>query len=134
MISVVRHARENGIPFLGICLGFQMATVEFARHVCNLANANSAEMDKGTPYPVVGLLPEQIRLFSGPGCPVCVTPNSDIDLAIALSRQEDVILVTFGDMMRVPAGLGSLADAKATRAYAILPSQVAERLRVLLGL
>ena len=53
-------------------------------------------------YGIKGILPEQIRLISGPGCPVCVTPNNDIDLAIAVSRQKDVIIATFGDMMRVP--------------------------------
>lgn len=60
-----------------------------------------------------GLLPEQIKLLSGPGCPVCVTPNQDIDLAIALSRQKDVILATFGDMMKVPGSTSSLQKEKA---------------------
>jgi len=64
-------------------------------------------------YGIRGILPEQIRLISGPGCPVCVTPNEDIDLAIALSRQEDVIIVTFGDMMRVPGSTSSLQKEKA---------------------
>ena len=64
-------------------------------------------------YGIRALLPEQIRLISGPGCPVCVTPNQDIDLAIALSRQSDVILVTFGDMMRVPGSTSSLQKEKA---------------------
>jgi hydrogenase expression/formation protein HypD len=64
-------------------------------------------------YGIRALLPEQIRLISGPGCPVCVTPNQDIDLAIALSRHPDVILVTFGDMMRVPGSTSSLQKEKA---------------------
>ncbi len=64
-------------------------------------------------YGIRGLLPEQIRLISGPGCPVCVTPNSDIDLAIALCRQKDVILTTFGDMMKVPGSTSSLQKEKA---------------------
>jgi hydrogenase expression/formation protein HypD len=64
-------------------------------------------------YGIRGLLPEHIRLLSGPGCPVCVTPNKDIDLAIALSRQKDVIIVTFGDMMRVPGSTSSLQKEKA---------------------
>lgn len=64
-------------------------------------------------YGIRSLLPEQIRLLSGPGCPVCVTPNNDIDLAIALSRQKDIIIVTFGDMMRVPGSTSSLQKEKA---------------------
>jgi hydrogenase expression/formation protein HypD len=64
-------------------------------------------------YGIRSLLPAHIRLLSGPGCPVCVTPNNDIDLAIALSRQKDVIIVTFGDMMRVPGSTSSLQKEKA---------------------
>jgi CTP synthase len=58
-INAARIARERGIPFLGICLGMQLAVVDFARHVVGLAGANSAEFDPETPYPVVDLLPEQ---------------------------------------------------------------------------
>jgi hydrogenase expression/formation protein HypD len=64
-------------------------------------------------YGIRTVLPEQIRLLSGPGCPVCVTPNSDIDFAVALTRQKDVTLVTFGDMMRVPGSTSSLQKEKA---------------------
>jgi len=64
-------------------------------------------------YGIRGILPEQIRLISGPGCPVCVTPNHDIDLAIAVSRQKDVIIATFGDMMKVPGSTSSLQREKA---------------------
>ncbi|HRY60118.1 MAG TPA: CTP synthase (glutamine hydrolyzing) [Patescibacteria group bacterium] len=58
-IECVRYARENGIPYLGLCLGFQIALIEFARNVCGLKNANSTEMNKETPYPVVDILPGQ---------------------------------------------------------------------------
>ncbi len=58
-INAARIARERGIPFLGICLGMQLAVVDFARHVVGMAGANSAEFDRETPYPVVDLLPEQ---------------------------------------------------------------------------
>jgi CTP synthase len=58
-VEAARIAREKGIPFLGICLGMQVAVVEFARHVCGMDGANSAEFDPETPYPVVDLLPEQ---------------------------------------------------------------------------
>ena len=50
---------RNKIPFFGICLGMQMAVVEYARHVCGMERANSSEFDEKTPYPVIDLLPEQ---------------------------------------------------------------------------
>jgi CTP synthase len=58
-IEAVRYARENDVPFLGLCLGFQMAVVEHARHVLGLDGAHSAEIDPDTPHPVIDLLPEQ---------------------------------------------------------------------------
>ncbi|MGV3619007.1 MAG: CTP synthase [Fimbriimonas sp.] len=58
-IEAIRYARDTGLPFLGICLGLQMAVIEFARNVCGLAGANSEEMDPNPPYPVIHLLPEQ---------------------------------------------------------------------------
>jgi CTP synthase len=58
-IETVRYARENDIPFLGICLGMQMAVIEYARNVLNLKNANSTEMDPKTPYPVIDIMEEQ---------------------------------------------------------------------------
>ncbi|KAF0181060.1 MAG: hydrogenase expression/formation protein HypD [Nitrospirae bacterium] len=60
-----------------------------------------------------GLLPDGLRLLSGPGCPVCVTSIKDVDKAIALAQRTDVILATYGDMMRVPGGKLSLSGAKA---------------------
>ncbi len=61
-VEAVRHARENGVPFLGLCLGFQMAVVEHARNVLGLEGANSAELDPDTPHPVIDILPEQKEL------------------------------------------------------------------------
>jgi len=58
-VMAARIAREHGVPFLGICLGMQMAVVEFARHVTGMEGANSAEFDPETPFPVIDLLPEQ---------------------------------------------------------------------------
>ena len=57
-IKAIQYARENGIPYLGICLGMQLATIEFARNVCGLAGANSTEFDPDTPHPVVALITE----------------------------------------------------------------------------
>ena len=61
-IKAVRHARENGIPFLGICFGMQLACCEFARHVAGCEGANSREVDSNTPHPVIDLLPGQVEL------------------------------------------------------------------------
>jgi CTP synthase len=58
-IAAVRFARENKIPFFGICYGMQLAVVEFARHVCGLAGASSSEIDPQSPHPVVDLMPDQ---------------------------------------------------------------------------
>ncbi len=58
-IAATRFARERSVPFLGICLGMQIAVIEYARHVCAMDGANSSEFDPETPYPVIDLLPEQ---------------------------------------------------------------------------
>lgn len=58
-ITAIRYARENNIPYLGICFGFQLAAVEFARNVLGLENANSIELNENTPHPVIDILPEQ---------------------------------------------------------------------------
>ncbi|MDK2912329.1 MAG: synthase, partial [Methanolobus sp.] len=58
-IMAIRYARENDIPYLGLCLGMQLSVVEFARHVVGMENANSTEFDENTPYPVIDILPEQ---------------------------------------------------------------------------
>lgn len=58
-IAAIRYVRENGIPFFGICLGMQMAVIEYARNVLGLESAHSVEMDKSTPHPVIHLMEDQ---------------------------------------------------------------------------
>ena len=58
-ITTIKYARENKVPFFGICLGMQLAAVEFARNVCGLTGAHSSELDPNTPYPIINLLPDQ---------------------------------------------------------------------------
>jgi CTP synthase len=58
-IATVKYARENGVPYLGICFGMQMAVIEFARHVCGLDGANSTEVNPDTPHPVIHLMSDQ---------------------------------------------------------------------------
>ncbi len=62
MIMAARYARENKIPYFGICLGMQMAVVDYARNVCGFKDANSSEFNAKTPYPVIDLLPEQRKV------------------------------------------------------------------------
>ncbi|MCL2088635.1 MAG: CTP synthase [Oscillospiraceae bacterium] len=66
-ITACRYARENDIPFLGICLGMQIAVIEFARHVCSLDNANSGEFDETTEHPVIDLMSGQAGMIGSGG-------------------------------------------------------------------
>ncbi|MFH1480714.1 MAG: CTP synthase (glutamine hydrolyzing), partial [Pseudomonadota bacterium] len=66
-IEVIRAAREKDVPFLGLCLGLQLAVIEFARNVCDLPGANSTEIDPNTPYPVIDILPEQKTIVNKGG-------------------------------------------------------------------
>ncbi len=58
-IEAIKYARENNIPYFGICLGMQLMTIEYARNVINLKNANSLEFDENTPYPIITMMEEQ---------------------------------------------------------------------------
>ena len=62
MIAAIQYARESGIPYLGICLGMQMAVVEFARHVLGWEDANSTEFDPAVRRPVIDLMPDQVSV------------------------------------------------------------------------
>jgi CTP synthase len=62
-LLTIKYAHEHGIPYLGLCLGMQLAVVEYARNVCNLKNAHSTEADKKTPYPVIDFIPEQVKIL-----------------------------------------------------------------------
>ncbi|MCE9591789.1 MAG: CTP synthase [Planctomycetes bacterium] len=81
-IACVQHCREQGLPYLGICLGFQMAVIEFARNVCGLTTAGSTEFDAKCPHPVIDILPEQKKIegLGGNmrlgGKDVLITPNT----------------------------------------------------------
>lgn len=63
-IATIKYARENKIPYLGLCLGMQLAVVEYARNVCGLKDANSTEVDKTTPYPVIDFIPDQVKIIT----------------------------------------------------------------------
>ncbi|UFJ40205.1 CTP synthase [Brevibacillus humidisoli] len=86
-VVATRYARERKIPFLGICLGMQVAVIEFARHVAGMAGANSSEIDPETKYPVIDLLPEQKEVENKGGTmrlgvdPTKVLPGSRLEQA-----------------------------------------------------
>jgi CTP synthase len=86
-IAAARHARERGIPYLGLCLGMQVAAVEFARNILGLAGANSAEFDPETPHPVIALLDSQRQITRLGGTmrlgafPCRLAPNSLVHAA-----------------------------------------------------
>ncbi len=62
-VKAIQYARENDIPFLGLCYGMQLAVVEFARNVCEMKDANTTEVNEKTPYPVIDILPSQKKLM-----------------------------------------------------------------------
>jgi CTP synthase len=84
-IATVRHARENNIPYLGICLGMQVAVIEYARNVAGLAKANSTEFDKQSPHPVIALITEWI---SAEGITEKRDENADLGGTMRLGGQE----------------------------------------------
>ena len=67
MIEAIRYARETGMPFFGICLGMQMATIEFARHACGIEDATSSEFDPDGSNPVIALMPDQVGVLAKGG-------------------------------------------------------------------
>ena len=77
-----------------------------------------------TKYGLMDILPKKIELIHGPGCPVCVTPKHIIDSAILMAKQRDIILCTFGDMMRVPGSFNDLLQEKAVEDAVVGNAQV----------
>lgn len=66
-IKAIKYCREKKVPYFGLCYGMQMAVIEYARNVANMTGANSAEIDKKTPYPVIHIMPEQEQLIKEKG-------------------------------------------------------------------
>jgi hydrogenase expression/formation protein HypD len=92
LTELIKRAATRNYTFMEVCGGHTAAIHRFG---------------------IPSLLPDNIKLISGPGCPVCVTDNSFIDKAIAFSKMEDVIITTFGDLIRVPGSGSSLEKEKA---------------------
>lgn len=83
-VAAIRYARENGVPFLGLCLGLQCAVIEFARNVCGLTDANSTEFDEQTLHPIIALMDEQRKVVQKGGTmrlgayPCFMKPNTKV--------------------------------------------------------
>ncbi|ORY23932.1 CTP synthase [Naematelia encephala] len=95
MVAAVRWAREQNVPFLGICLGFQVAVIEWARNVCDLQDANSAELSKTTPHPVICFMPEISKTQMGGTMrlglrPTVFEPNTESSKLRRLYGSKDV--------------------------------------------
>ena len=100
---------------------------EFTKKIINSINKLVKDIDRSvkfmhvcgthehtiSKYGLRTLLPKEIEVLSGPGCPVCICPAADIDKAIELGKRDDTIITTFGDMIRVPASKISLAELRA---------------------
>lgn len=92
-INAARFARESKVPYFGICLGMQIAVIDFARNVCGLTGANSTEFEKGTPHPVISLLEEQKRVTSKGGTMRLGTWSTELlpDTKVKALYNKDVI-------------------------------------------
>lgn len=90
-----------------------MAINRVCRHSWHIMEICGGQTHALAKYKIEELLPDKIRMIHGPGCPVCVTPVGIIDMALSLARRENVILVSFGDMMRVPGSKDDLLTVRA---------------------
>jgi hydrogenase expression/formation protein HypD len=95
LVGQIKHVSKKPIALMEVCGGHTMAIQKFG---------------------IPSLLPENIKLLSGPGCPVCVSDRKFIDQAIAYGRLEDMIITTYGDLIRVPGSTSSLDQEKANGA------------------
>jgi hydrogenase expression/formation protein HypD len=109
LIRKIREATQRDITLMEVCGGHTMAIHR---------------------YGLPSLLPDNIHLVSGPGCPVCVSSRAFIDHAIALGRKKDIILCTYGDLIRVPGSLSSLDQEKAAGIDVRIVPSTLEALRI----
>lgn len=106
--------RQSGLAWsLARALAREAARLDRPVHIMEVCGGHTHAIFK---FGLHDLLPPQVRMLHGPGCPVCVTPRSRVEMAIALARQPGVILTSFGDMLRVPGRRTSLLAARAAGA------------------
>jgi CTP synthase len=104
-IAAIRYAREKRIPYLGICLGMQLAVIEYARHKANMAGAHSTEFEPGTPFPVVALITEW-RTKEG----TVETRNAQSDLGGTMRLGGQEALLADGSLARKVYGAEKIVE------------------------
>ena len=104
--ETARSARENGVPYLGICLGMQVAVIEFARHEAGLQGANSTEFNRDTPHPVIGLISEWLDRQSGG----TETREADADLGGTMRLGGQMCRLAAGSLVRRLYGRESVTE------------------------
>lgn len=144
---VVVHAgfATEVIPDLGIYYQRSVATDAYSRQILDTIQAHSKEVEDKklrlmnfcgshehtiNQFGLKGLLPKNLELISGPGCPVCVTPENEIYLGMEALRNHNVILTIYNDMLNIPTPWGSLADLKAMGADVRLVNDINEALEI----
>ena len=130
-IEAVRYARENGIPYLGICLGMQLAIIEYARNVAGLAGAHSTEFNRGSPHPVIALITEW---QDQKGTVEARDEDSNLGGTMRLGAQE--VRVSHGSLAHAVYGadVDPRAPPPSLRVQQHLPAAAHERGPALLGL
>jgi hydrogenase expression/formation protein HypD len=109
LVNQIKKISKKNVSFMEVCGGHTMAIQKFG---------------------IPSLLPPTIELLSGPGCPVCVSSRGYIDKAIAYSRLDDVIIATFGDLIRVPGSTSSLDNEKANGANVKIVYSILDALKI----
>lgn len=109
----MRYVDEYRAPDLARALAAEIAALAADRPLVRIMEVCGGHTHAIYRHGLQDLLPEQVELVHGPGCPVCVIPAGRLDDAIAIAQTDGVTLATYGDMLRVPGGCGSLLEAKA---------------------
>ncbi|MCB0526820.1 MAG: hydrogenase formation protein HypD, partial [Saprospiraceae bacterium] len=109
LVTQIKQVSKKPVAFMEVCGGHTMSIQKFG---------------------IPSLLPDNIRLISGPGCPVCVSDRKYIDQAIAYSRLDDVIITTYGDLIRVPGSTSTLDQEKAKGAEVRIVYSVLDALEI----
>ena len=130
-IQAIRYARENRIPYLGICLGMQLAIIEYARNVLALKGANSTEFDRATNHPVIALITEWQDLARGQQVR---DEKSELGGTMRLGAQEARLISRLAGAFAVRQGLDLRASSPSLRIQQSLPRRAVRRRHALFGI
>jgi len=121
---MTRFNNQSDIPFLANALHSLVTKETTLMEVCGTHTVSIFRNG------LKSFFPEKLRLVSGPGCPVCVTDQGEIDAAISLAERKNTIVATYGDMLRVPGSYGSLLDARSRGQKVQVVTSAAEAVRI----